>query len=123
MPSKVAGSARFGAEELLWPQVDLVCPAVPLAEIFSGVDPIYHLSWSTIPADSILSLSEDARINITGFVRLIEMILLGSSMARPPLRPGSAVLWSPRRCGTRLLPAAREHHGVGIGPDHATIAR
>jgi hypothetical protein len=52
---------RSGAEELLWPQADLVCPAVPLAEILSGVDPIYHLSWSTIPADSILSPSEDAR--------------------------------------------------------------
>ena len=36
---------------LIWRQADLADPAAPLAEILRGVDTIYHLSWSTIPAD------------------------------------------------------------------------
>ncbi len=40
---------------LLWRQVDLVDSAAPLKEILAGVDTIYHLSWSTIPADASLN--------------------------------------------------------------------
>jgi UDP-glucose 4-epimerase len=47
-------------------QADLADPAAPLAGILRGVDTIYHLSWSTILADSNLAPFEDARINIVG---------------------------------------------------------
>jgi UDP-glucose 4-epimerase len=58
---------------LIWRQVDLAEPT-PLSEIVRNVDTIYHLSWSTIPADADLAPSEDARINIVGSLRLLETI-------------------------------------------------
>ncbi|MEJ0095249.1 MAG: NAD-dependent epimerase/dehydratase family protein [Methylocella sp.] len=63
---------------LLWRQVDLVDSAAPLKEILAGVDTIYHLSWSTIPADASLTPSEDARVNIVGSLRLLENIEQGT---------------------------------------------
>jgi UDP-glucose 4-epimerase len=64
---------------LIWRQADLADPAAPLAGILRGVDTIYHLSWSTIPADSNLAPSEDARINIVGSLRLLESVERGTS--------------------------------------------
>ncbi|MGH6837292.1 MAG: NAD-dependent epimerase/dehydratase family protein [Methylocella sp.] len=64
---------------LIWRRADLVDPAAPLAEFLRGVDTIYHLSWSTIPADSNLAPSEDARINIVGSLRLLESVERGRS--------------------------------------------
>ncbi len=64
---------------LTWRQADLADPAAPLAGILRGVDMIYHLSWSTIPADSDLAPSEDARINIVGSLRLLESVERGTS--------------------------------------------
>jgi UDP-glucose 4-epimerase len=64
---------------LTWRQADLADPAAPLAKILRGVDTIYHLSWSTIPADSNLAPSEDARINIVGSLRLLESVGRGRS--------------------------------------------
>lgn len=65
---------------LIWRRVDLAESAAPLLEILPGVDTIYHLSWSTIPADADLAPSEDARVNIVGSLRLLESIARG---ARP----------------------------------------
>lgn len=59
---------------LKWLQVDLSLLLAPWDEIFEGIGTIYHLSWSTIPADSNSAPSEDARINIAGSVRLLEKI-------------------------------------------------
>lgn len=64
---------------LIWRQADLADPAAPLAAILRGVDTIYHLSWSTIPADSNQAPSEDARINIVGSLRLLESVERGTS--------------------------------------------
>ena len=64
---------------LIWRQADLADPAVPLASILRGVDTIYHLSWSTIPADSNIAPSEDARINIVGSLRLLESVARGTN--------------------------------------------
>lgn len=64
---------------LIWRQVDLAEPTAPLGEILHGVDTIYHLSWSTIPADADLAPSEDARVNIVGSLRLLESIERGAS--------------------------------------------
>jgi UDP-glucose 4-epimerase len=64
---------------LIWRQADLADPAAPLAGLLCGVDTIYHLSWSTIPADSNLAPSEDARINIVGALRLLESVERGTS--------------------------------------------
>ncbi len=64
---------------LSWWQADLACPAAPVADILSGVDTIYHLSWSSVPAESNLAPSEDARINISGSVRLLELIPQGTN--------------------------------------------
>ncbi|MCI0465588.1 MAG: NAD-dependent epimerase/dehydratase family protein [Beijerinckiaceae bacterium] len=64
---------------LIWRQADLSSSEAPLAEITTGVDTVYHLSWSTIPADSNAAPSEDARINIAGSLRLIEMVSRGAN--------------------------------------------
>ncbi len=64
---------------LIWRRADLVDPAAPLAEFLRGVDTIYHLSWSTVPADSNLAPSEDARVNVVGSLRLLESIERGIS--------------------------------------------
>ncbi|MCI0598553.1 MAG: NAD-dependent epimerase/dehydratase family protein [Beijerinckiaceae bacterium] len=59
---------------LTWRHDDFASSAAPGAEILSGVDTMCHLSWSTIPAESNLAPSEDARINIAGSIHPIEMI-------------------------------------------------
>src|SRR5256885_10280808 len=64
---------------LIWRQADLADPAASLVGILRGVDTIYHLSWSTIPTDSNLAPSEDARINIVGSLRLLESVERGTS--------------------------------------------
>ncbi len=62
---------------LIWRQVDLAESVSSLREILRGVNMIYHLSWSTIPSDSNLAPSEDARVNIIGAVRLLESVERG----------------------------------------------
>lgn len=75
------GSCPFPPHpRLIWRRMDLADPAEPVRELVCGVDAIYHLSWSTIPADWRLAPSEDARINLLGSLRLIENIEHG---ARP----------------------------------------
>ncbi|HEY8031954.1 MAG TPA: NAD-dependent epimerase/dehydratase family protein [Methylocella sp.] len=64
---------------LTWRQADLADPDAPLAGLLRGADTIYHLSWSTIPADSNQAPSEDARINIVGSLRLLESVERGTS--------------------------------------------
>jgi UDP-glucose 4-epimerase len=59
---------------LIWKQIDLLDSAVPWREILSGVKTIYHLSWSTIPAEANMAPSGDAQDNIVGSVRLIESL-------------------------------------------------
>jgi len=59
---------------LVWRPIDLAEPAEPLRELLCGVDTIYHLSWSTIPAESNRAPSDDARVNIIGSLRLLENI-------------------------------------------------
>lgn len=63
---------------LVWRRADLALSTAPIAEMLEGVDTIYHLGWSTIPADSFLAPSEDARINIVASVRLLELISPGA---------------------------------------------
>ncbi|WOJ91122.1 NAD-dependent epimerase/dehydratase family protein [Methylocapsa polymorpha] len=65
---------------LIWHEVDLAESAVLIREILRGVNTIYHLSWSTIPSESNLAPSEDARVNIIGSLRLLENVERG---ARP----------------------------------------
>ncbi|VTZ24216.1 NAD-dependent epimerase/dehydratase [Methylocella tundrae] len=65
---------------LIWRQIDLIDPKAPLPEILCGIDVIYHLSWSTIPAEASLAPSEDARENIVGSLRLIESIAPGAAL-------------------------------------------
>lgn len=59
---------------LVWKQIDLLDRAAPWREVLSGVDTIYHLSWSTIPAEANVAPAADAQNNIVGSVRLIENI-------------------------------------------------
>jgi UDP-glucose 4-epimerase len=59
---------------LTWRRIDLIDPGASLAEITSNVDSIYHLSWSTVPAEASLAPSQDALQNIVGSLRLIESI-------------------------------------------------
>lgn len=58
---------------LMWRQIDLMGD-VPLKQILSGVGTVYHLSWSTVPAEASLVPSKDARENIVGSLRLLESI-------------------------------------------------
>ncbi len=62
---------------LTWRRLNLSDPAAPLAEAVRGAETIYHLSWSTVPAEASLAPSEDARENIVGSLRLIESIAAG----------------------------------------------
>lgn len=64
---------------LIWKQADLSLSSTPFAELLNGADTIYHLSWSTIPADSNLAPAEDARINILGSLHLLGAIAAGSN--------------------------------------------
>ncbi|WP_051953397.1 NAD-dependent epimerase/dehydratase family protein [Methylocapsa aurea] len=89
---------------LVWRSVDLSEPTQPLRELLCGVGLIYHLSWSTIPAESNLAPSEDARVNIVGSLRLLENV-------ESEMRPRVVFASSGGTVYGRLLhaPAAEDH--------------
>jgi UDP-glucose 4-epimerase len=89
---------------LSWRQLDLIDPAAPLKEILAGVDTIYHLSWSTIPADASLAPSEDARVNIVGSLRLLENIERGTRPRFVFASSGGAIYGRLKKA-----PASEEH--------------
>jgi UDP-glucose 4-epimerase len=66
---------------LHWRRLDISDPHSDWSELAAGVELIYHLAWSKVPAEADLELAEDARVNIVGSLRLIESL---RSMARPP---------------------------------------
>jgi UDP-glucose 4-epimerase len=76
---------------LIWERIDLGDTVAPLNRILCGVGTIYHLSWSTIPAEANVAPSADARDNIVGSLRLIESIASQASVRFVFASSGGAV--------------------------------
>ncbi|WP_395666454.1 NAD-dependent epimerase/dehydratase family protein [Methylocella sp.] len=55
-----------------WRRLDLCDPAAPLRAAAEGAGTVFHLAWSTVPAEAAFAPSQDARENIVGALRLIE---------------------------------------------------
>ncbi len=88
---------------LSWRAIDLTDPAAPLPKITAGVDWIFHLSWSTVPAEASISPSQDAQ-NIIGSLRLLESIKTEASPRFVFASTGGAIYGR-----LRHAPAAEDH--------------
>ena len=68
------GTSPFQADDgVLWHQLDLSVPAPDWPDL-DGIELVYHLAWSTIPASANREPTEDVRVNVMGSLRLFEAL-------------------------------------------------
>jgi len=68
------GASPFPPDDgVVWHPLDLSVPA-PAWPDLEGVELVYHLAWSTIPASANREPTEDVRVNVMGSLRLFEAL-------------------------------------------------
>ena len=68
------GTSPFQADDgVVWHPLDLSLPAPDWPDL-DGIEIVYHLAWSTIPASANREPTEDVRVNVMGSLRLFEAL-------------------------------------------------
>jgi UDP-glucose 4-epimerase len=58
---------------VVWRRLDFSCESIA-PELLQGIDTVYHLGWSTVPASAFRDPALDVTVNVVGSLRLLQAV-------------------------------------------------